>query len=100
MDNIISHMIVHGQRIGITAETIHKTWLWFADNNQGCIDEVLNGDVFINPDFKDEYLADKAYYKQSNIESAKNLDIPSGTSLWFWQRAYYIQEGESVPILG
>ena len=96
---ITSYMNVHGQRIGITEDTIRKTWLWYADNAQGCINEALSGEVFINPKCFDEYLADKEVIKINCLNSAEKLTVPSGTDLAFWQKAHYIQSGECVGIL-
>ena len=96
---IANYMSVHGQRVGITEETIRKTWLSYADSAQGCIDEALSGEVFINPDYFDEYLADNAAYKINCLNAAEKPDVPSGTSSAFWQKAYYIQSGECVGLL-
>jgi len=41
-------MRVHGELVTLTDQTILKTNKWFADNAQGCIDEVVSGTVLIN----------------------------------------------------
>lgn len=56
--------------VKITDESIYKTRKWFYDNAMACIEEVKNGEAWVN----DHVLA-------------------------FLQRAYYIQTGESIPLL-
>jgi hypothetical protein len=82
---------VHDQSVLITKKTIKKTVNWYVKNAIGCIREAQSGDVFVN-DFED--------YRLQNI--AKIKEYRSGNfEMWlgFWQQAYFIQCGESVPIL-
>ncbi|CAH9013809.1 conserved hypothetical protein [Vibrio phage 249E41-1] len=80
----------NGERVQLTEETLTKTCQWFADNAQGCIDEVLSGEVKVN---------DQAAYietKKALIKCFLSRDFEIG--LWFYQKALYIQTGESVPM--
>lgn len=95
----MAYMNVHGERVLITDETIVKTWLECADNAQGCIDEILDGSEYCNPDFKDTYIEQQKELKKLYTKNANSIVKPSGLELWFWQKAYYIQSGESVGIL-
>lgn len=96
--SIVAHMNVHGERVGILKETIFYTWLSFAENAQGCIDEVLNGTVKVND--QENYIKEKQALVMQYIQNAEDVLIPFGSQLWFWQRAYYMQSGESVGLLG
>lgn len=83
---------VYGNTVLLELEDIQKAARWYADNAQGCIDEAVNGDVFVND--IDSYIA------------SKKLDISNYLTgnfipwLGFWQKAVYLKTGESVPMLG
>lgn len=81
----------NGNRILLTEATIDKTCQWYADNAQGCIDEVLSGTVKVND--INYYIEDKIKLKAAYLD--KNFEI----GLWFYQTALYIQTSESVAIL-
>lgn len=95
---IVAHMNVHGERVGILKDTIFYTWLSFAENAQKCIDEVLSGEVKVND--QESYIKDQQTLIAEYTQNAEDVLIPSGLKLWFWQRAYFIQSGRSIGILG
>ena len=80
-----------GSPLTITAETIKKTCDWFAQNALNCIKEVEEG-LFVND--KEKYFSQKR--KEHENYKTGNFKIWLG----FWQKAYYIQTGKSVGILG
>ncbi len=83
-------VINNGKRVQLTEDTINKTCQWCADNAQGCIDEVLSGEVKVNNQ------ADYIETKKALIKCYLSRDFEIG--LWFYQKALYIQTGESVPM--
>ena len=86
------YMRVYGERILITEGTIQKTIQSCIDNKLDCIREAAAGSVFVND------LAKYTIQCLDEIDRYKTNDFERG--LWFWQKAYYIQSGESVGILG
>ncbi|MCP3681518.1 MAG: hypothetical protein GY861_02415 [bacterium] len=84
------YVINHGERVQLTEDTITATCQWYADNAQGCIDEVLSGDVKVNDmeSYIEEKIKSKAMYLSRKFE----------IGLWFYQKALYIQTGKSVPL--
>lgn len=76
----------------LTKETIKKTDQHFADICQGCINEVLIGEVRVNN--KDKYI--------KNNESQKN-DYLNGnvnrSNFTYLQRAYFLQTGNCIALL-
>lgn len=77
--------------VELTQETILQTRKHFADNCQGCIDEVLRGDVRVN-NFE-EY---KAWQLQRMEDDLAGKNDHTFT---FLQRAYYFQTGECLALL-
>lgn len=77
--------------VELTEETIQKTRKWFADNAQGCIDEVRSGKVKVNDP--------EAYYawREESINDA--LAGRNDHTVTFLQRAHFIQTGECVALL-
>lgn len=64
---------------------------WFADNALACIDEVERGDVKVND--RDSYFS---WRRQDHADAlAGKFD----GSLAFLQRAWFMQTGESIPLL-
>ncbi len=94
---VANHINVNGKRVAILKETIFYTWLTFAENAQGCIDEVLSGKVKVND--QESYIKEKQALVMQYAQNAEDVLIPSGLELWFWQKAYFIQSGQSVGIL-
>lgn len=84
-------IMVHGELVLITNDTIRKTCAWYAKNQQGCIDEAQSGKVKVND--LQSYIIECEQLKQQYL----NGEFEAG--LWFWQRAYFIQSGHSVPML-
>jgi len=75
----------------LTEKTLLKTDKYFADICQGCIDEVINGDVTVN---------DKESYFEYNLKRKKEyLKGINRNTLGYLQQAYYIQEGEMIALL-
>ena len=76
----------------LTEETIKNTDLHFADICQGCIDEVLSGEVRVNDPKKyiKENLDRKREYSNGNINRY---------NLTYLQRAYWLQTGEMIALL-
>lgn len=95
---IVAHMTVHGERVGILKDTIFYTWLSFAENAQGCIDEALSGKVKVND--QESYIKDQQALIAEYTQNAEGVLIPSGLELWFWQKAYFIQSVKCIGVLG
>lgn len=77
--------------IELTEESIQKAREWFADNAQGCIDEVLSGKVKVND--PESYFA----WRREQISDA--MEGRNDHTLTFLQRAHYIQTGECIALL-
>ncbi len=86
------NMRVHNKQVLITTETLTLTCKWYADNAQGCIDEAVSGEVFVND--LEKYTADKL------ADKTKYLSGKFDPWLGFWQKAHYLQSGQSVGLLG
>ena len=84
-------IVVHGEPVVITNDTIRATCEWYANNQQACINEAQSGEVKVND--LQSYIAECELLKQQY----QSGDFTTG--LWFWQRAYFIQSGCSVPML-
>jgi hypothetical protein len=83
---------VHGKPVILTAETIQKTREWFADNSRACIEEARSGETRVNN--LESYIA----WREAAI--ADSLAGKGDRSVAFIQRAYFIQSGQSIPLLG
>lgn len=77
--------------IELTEESIQKAREWFADNAQGCIDEVLNGTVKVNDN--------ESYFKWRKKQIEEAMSGQYDHTLTFLQRAHFIQTGECVALL-
>mgnify|MGYP003640901139 CR=1 FL=1 len=75
----------------ITESTIKETHKHFINIYKGCIDEVLSGEVKVNDQKKYFENCNKAILKHEKGEGTNNLT--------FMQRAYYLQEGETIALL-
>jgi hypothetical protein len=84
---------VYGKDVILTKETLKKTALWFADNCQDCIEEALSGKVRVNE------LTEYVIQMKQEKDQWLNLDNFNNQSFTFYQRAYFIQSGESVSLL-
>lgn len=82
---------VLGKPVLLTKQDIETTCKWYADNAQGCIEEVLAGDVVVND--KSSYIA----YQKQNITEYETGNFEPW--LGFWQQAIYLKTGESISIL-
>lgn len=84
-------ILVHGQPVLLTVDTIRKTCEFYAHHKQRCIDEVLQGTDKVNN--VEQYIKDcteqKEQFKTGSFEPW----------LGFWQQAYFIQSGQSVPLI-
>lgn len=85
------YIINNGERVLLTEDTINKTCQWYANNAQGCLNDVLNGSVTVND--TNSYIEEKIKSKADYLD--KNFEL----GLWFYQKALHIQTGESVAIL-
>ena len=85
---------VHGKPVTLTTETINAAWQWFADNQRECARAAQAGEFRVN---------DLARYVADCEQQAARYDAHDTggrpLSLTFIQRAYFIQSGESVPML-
>ncbi|UXM89251.1 hypothetical protein QNK06_11275 [Bacillus subtilis] len=77
--------------VQITEESIQKTRKWFADNAIACIEEVKSGKVYVNDH---EY-----YFAWRKKEAKEYMEGRHDHTIAFFQRAYFIQTGESVALL-
>ena len=75
----------------LTDESVLRTREWFADNCLGCISEAKSGLVYVND--LEEYIV---WQLDSRDRVLAGKDDHTFT---FLQRAYFIQTGESVPML-
>ena len=82
---------VYDERITLDINDIKAAQQWYANNAQGCIDEAVSGEVFVND--IDIYVRDKQQDKANYITG--NFE----PSLGFWQTAIYLKTKQSVPIL-
>lgn len=80
--------------VELTQETILTTRKHFADNAQGCIDEVLSGNVVLP-----SHTSQDIYFKWQRQRMADSLDGFNDHTWTFLQRAYWIQTGECVALL-
>lgn len=88
---------VYGEPIELSIETIKATLQWYADHERLCARCATNGDFYVNDIAR--YVAGRewqAYEYERQIEEGFGDER---MSLAFIQRAYYIQSGESVPML-
>ena len=75
----------------LTQTSIDKCIIEMIQNQQGCIDEVLSGEVRVN---------DKEnYFKQCNVWADRYRNRDFKITLTFLQHTYYIQTGESIALL-
>jgi hypothetical protein len=89
-------IFVHDKAVTLTPETIEATFQWYADNARLCASEAMEGAFFVND--LDSYVSQKES-EALNYERQKENGPDGRLSLAFIQRAYYIQSGESVPML-
>lgn len=75
----------------LTPDTIQAARLWFAENAQSCIDEVLSGEVRVNDR--------PAFLKSQGWVKALALAGEFDRTLTFLQRAHFIQTGECPALL-
>lgn len=82
---------IHNQPVTLTDETLDKTWQHFADLERRCAVAATLGEFRVN---------DLRGYVRDCLENAARYDRHEGRmSLTFVQQAYFIQSGESVPLL-
>ena len=77
--------------VELTEESMQKTREWFADNAQGCIDEVVSGDVRVNDP--------ETYFQMCETRKEDAIAGRYDNTLAFLQRAHYIQTGECIALL-
>ncbi len=84
-------VIVEGERVTLTPETVLLTRRTLANNQRMCIEEILDGSVRVNN--KDEAIK---YYRKT---AADYLKGKNDKIIIFLQRAIYLQTKKSVPFL-
>lgn len=88
-----TEILIHGKPLILTEETLVSTCNWFADSSLKQIEEASDPDTKwpVNDldSFIEQMTAQAQQYRSANF-------VPS---LTFWQRAYFLQSGESVAIL-
>lgn len=88
-----TEIMIHGKPVILTKETLVSTCNWFADSSLKQITEASDPDTkwpVNNLDsFVEQMTAQADQYRSANF-------VPS---LTFWQRAYFLQSGESVAVL-
>ena len=87
-------IIVHGKPVTLSKDTILKTRECKINIELGCIEEVKSGKVYINPDYGIE-----RYEKDCMEEIEKYKSGYYDKWIGFIQLAYWIQTGESIPLL-
>ncbi len=88
-NTVIIH--IHGKPVVLTAETIDATWKWFADHERECARAALAKEFHVNDLTK--------YVERCNLNAEVYDNNEGRMSVAFLQRAYFIQTGESVPLL-
>jgi hypothetical protein len=85
---------IHGKPVTLTDATLDATWQWFANHERECARAAQAGEFRVN---------DLARYVEHCNQNAARYDAHNTEgrplSLTFIQRAYFIQSGESVPML-
>ena len=76
----------------LTNKTIKKTDIHFADICQGCIDEVLSGEVRVND--KEKYILNNSKRKNEYLKGEANRN-----NFTYLQAAYWIQTGKCIALL-
>lgn len=85
---------IYDDLVTLSEDTIIKTRLQKIQNCKGCIDEVLSGKVYLNPEYGIERYTQEMQNEACDIAKGKHDHY-----LAFIQTAYYIQSGECVPVL-
>lgn len=86
---------IYDEIVELTLETITKTRQQKIENCLSCIEEVVSGEVYINPEYGFER------YKEDMLEEIEQIKRGEHDHyLAFIQTAYYIQTGKCVGILG
>lgn len=84
-------IFVRGQKIEITEQTIRQTREWFAEKARECARQAAEGDFHVN---------DLQRYLDQQIEKERAaLAGEFDKSVTFAQMAFFIQTGESVPLI-
>lgn len=86
-------ILIHGKAVILTKETLVSTCNWFAESSLKQITEALDPDTKWPVNNLDSFI--EQMVSQANQYRSANF-VPS---LTFWQRAYFLQSGESVAIL-
>lgn len=89
-----TEIMIHGKPVILTKETLVSTCNWFADSSLKQIAEALDPDTKWPVSDLDSFIAQMT--AQTDQYRSANF-VPS---LTFWQRAYFLQSGESLAILG
>lgn len=87
---------IYNKPVVLTVETIKTTLQWYADHERRCAAGATSGDFFVND--VDSYVAGREW-QAAEYERQIEEGMDERMSLAFIQQAYYIQSGESVPML-
>lgn len=88
-----TQIIIHGKPVILTKQTLIDTCNWFADNSLKQIAEATD------PDTKWTVNDLASFAEQMTAQAQQYISANFVPSLTFWQRAYFLQSGESVAIL-
>lgn len=80
--------------VKLTEQTMQAARQWFADNAQGCIDEVKRGDVILP-----KHTSQASYFEQCEKRKIQALAGEFDHTLTFLQHAHFIQTGECIALL-
>ena len=83
---------IYDKPVTLTEETIAATWKHFADHERLCAEEARAG--ILKPNDVDKYI--EKCESNAALYDSREMRI----SVTWIQRAYFIQTGECVPILG
>lgn len=85
---------IYDEIVTLSKETILKTREQAIQICIDCVEEVLSGEVYLNPEY--------GILRYTNEQQCEMFEIELGNHdhyLSFIQKAYYIQSGKSIPIL-
>lgn len=87
---------IHGKPVELTGKTLEATYQWYADNCRACAKAAQAGEFLVN---NLELYVSNNEADAKRYEALKRGEESERMSLAFIQQAYYIQSGESVPML-
>lgn len=88
-----TEILIHGKPVILTKDTLIKACNWFADSSLKQIAEALD------PGTKWAVNDLDSFIEQMTVQAEQYRSANFVPSLTFWQRAYFLQSGESVAVL-